>query len=94
MPVMKTEHFLARIDAGFRIHIPVLVRWRNRLEPGEILSVTVDHALRFYSFYARYRKDHRITVPKLVVQHLGLEPGMVVEVTLHSEGEEEAEGSD
>lgn len=39
MPVERTEQFLARV--GVENRVPVLVRWRNRLQPDEILSVHV-----------------------------------------------------
>jgi len=89
MPVRRDEIFLARVEVGFRVQIPVLVRWRNRLEPGEILTVTIIYGFKSYSFYARCRKDHRITIPRLVVDHFGLKPGDVVEVQIHSEPAEE-----
>ena len=85
MPVEVEEVFLARVGVLNRIKIPVLVRWRNRLEPGEILIVTVQAGYHSREFYARYRKDFRITVPKLVAEDLELKPGDVVEVTLHPE---------
>ena len=91
MPVKKTETFLARVEVGFRVQIPVLVRWRNRLEPGEILTVTIIYGFKSYSFYARCRKDHRITIPKLVVDYLGLKPKDVVEVLIHGEPAEDEE---
>lgn len=84
MPVESEEEFLARVEVGNRIQIPVLVRWKNRLEPGEILRVTVDVG-DSYTFYAIYRKDFRITIPKLVVEYLELKPGDMVEVTLRQE---------
>lgn len=85
MPVEVTEEFLAKVQVGNRVQIPVTVRWRNRLEPGEVLTVTVRSAAR-RKFYARYCKDFRITIPKLVAEDLGIEPGEVVEVILHPEG--------
>ena len=91
MPVKKTETFLAKIEVGFRVQIPVLVRWRNRLEPGEILTVTIIHRFNSQSFYARCRKDYRITIPKLVVDYLGLKPRDVVKVQIHGEPTEEKE---
>jgi len=89
MPVRETEIFLARIEVGFRVQIPVLVRWRNRLEPGEILTVTIICRFKSYSFYVRCRKDYRITIPRLVVDYLGLKPGDVVEVQIRGEPTEE-----
>jgi len=84
MPVEMVEEFLARVETGNRVQIPVLVRWKNRLEIGEILRVYVHHGFASGNFYARYRKDFRITIPKLVVEDLEVKPGDVVEVSLHS----------
>lgn len=85
MPIAKTEEFLAKVEVKNRIQIPVLVRWKNRLDPVEVLHVHVRHEFSSQSFYARYRKDHRITIPKLVAEELELKPGSVVEVTLYGE---------
>ena len=68
-----------------------MVRWRNRLEAGEVLSVYVCYGFSSRSFYARYWKDYCITIPKLVVEDLRLKSGYVVEVTLYREDEEEDE---
>jgi len=89
MPVRETEVFLARVEVGFRVQIPVLVRWRNKLEPGEVLKVTITYNFNSYSFYARCRRDYRITIPRLVVDYLGLKPRVVVEVRIHGERVEE-----
>ena len=85
MPVEGREEFLAKVQAGNRVQIPVTVRWRNRLEPGEVLTVTVRSAAR-RKFYAKYCKDFRTTIRKLVAEDLRIEPGDVVEVILHPEG--------
>ncbi len=85
MPVDGTEEFLAKVGVGNRVKIPVLVRWKNRLDPGEVLTVTVRAEFASQTFYAKYRKDFRITIPKLAADDLELEPGDVVKVTLHPE---------
>ena len=82
MPVKVREEFLARVGVLNRVKIPVLVRWRSKLEAGEVLRVTVRAGYSSHTFYARYRKDYRITVPRLIADDLELEPGDVVEVTL------------
>ena len=82
---------MARVEVGFRVQIPVLVRWRNRLEPGEVLTVTISYRFNSYSFYARCRRDYRITIPRLIVEYLGLKPRNVVEVRIHGEPTEEEE---
>jgi len=83
MPVEGREEFLARVQIGNRVQVPVTVRWRNNLEPREVLTVTV-RAAAWRKFYARYCNDFRITIPKLV-EDLEIEPGEVVEVILHQE---------
>ena len=79
------EEFFARVGVLNRVKVPVLVRWRNRLEPGEILIVTVRAGRALWEFYARYRKDIRITVPKLVAEDLESETRDVVKVRLYLE---------
>ncbi|RJS88951.1 hypothetical protein CW705_08105 [Candidatus Bathyarchaeota archaeon] len=91
MPIKNDEIFLARVEVGYRVQIPVMVRWRNRLKPGEILTVTINYGYKSYIFYARCRKDHRITIPRLVVEYLGLKPKDIVEVVIHGEPTEEKE---
>ena len=41
VPVGVREEFLARVGVLNRVKVPVLVRWRNKLRPGEVLTVTV-----------------------------------------------------
>jgi len=71
-----------------------MVRWRYRLEVGEVLRVGVRSPVSFDSevFYSRLIGGGRITVPKLVVDLLEIEPGDVVNVTLYAqEGPEKKE---
>jgi len=88
MPIESKEEFLSKVEVGNRIQVPVIVRWKNRLEPGEVLRVYIRHRFLSRSFYAKYRKDHRITIPKLAAKDLELKPGSIVEVTLFGEKEE------
>lgn len=41
MPITETVQFLARLQKLNRIQIPVEVRWRFKLEAGELLNVRV-----------------------------------------------------
>ena len=41
MPLTETVEFLARLQKYNRIQIPVEVRWRYKLEHGELLKVSV-----------------------------------------------------
>jgi len=87
------ESFPARVQRFNRVQIPVLVRWRHKLNAGEVLYVRVynPESYREELFYARVLKGGRITIPKLVVELLGIEPGDVVYVTLYSDKPEEEE---
>jgi len=72
-----------------------MIRWRYRLEAGEVLRVGVRSPVSFDSevFYGRLLKDGRITVPKLVVDLLEIEPGDIVNVTLYPQEEPEKKES-
>src|SRR3990170_7236056 len=71
MPVNETVEFLARLQKLNRIQIPVEVRWRYKLEPGELLKVLVQPVGGFSvsgeEFIARLLRDGRITIPWEVV---------------------------
>lgn len=93
MPMLRDEKFLARLQRGNRVQVPVLIRWKHRLDAGEVLRVRV-WSIEVDSgeyFYARLGKDGRFTVPKIVVEQFELEPGTVLECTLYSETAEEEE---
>ena len=87
MPLSCDEEFLARVQRYGRVQVPVLIRWKHKLEPGEVLSVYVKCSKKFgsESFYAKMSKDYRFTIPKIVVQELEIEHGDVLEVTLHAQ---------
>ena len=87
MPVNETVEFLARLQRLNRIQIPVEVRWRYKLEPGELLKVLVQPVGGFSvsaeEFIARLLRDGRITIPWEVVWALGLDkPRYVLRVWL------------
>lgn len=87
MPVSETTWLHAKLLSENRIQIPVLVRWKFKLEPGEILKVKVSpiksHASE--TFFARLQKGGRITVPTRVAIFLELKPGDAMEVGLLAE---------
>ena len=37
MPVSEIERFLGRLQQGNRVQVPHLIRWRHKLESGEVL---------------------------------------------------------
>jgi len=93
LPMLRDEKFLARLQRGNRIQVPVLIMWKHKLNAGEVLKVRVwsSEAHTGESFYVRLGKDGRFRVPKIVVEELGLEPGTVLGCTLYSETAEEEE---
>ena len=82
--MLSEEVFLARLQRGNRVQVPVLIRWKHRLDPGEVLKVRVrSEEVGGRSFYARLGRDGRFTVPKIVIEYLEVEPGEVLECTLY-----------
>ena len=67
-----------------------MIRWKNKLESGEILSVYVRNPRTHTSesFYVRLSKNCRFTVPRIIVERIEAEPGDVLEVTLYPETHE------
>ena len=75
--------FLGRLAAGNRVTVPVEVRWRFRLEPGEVYHVRLEF-MEWGSaeFYARLQKGGRLTVPIEVVEAAELERGELMKVRI------------
>jgi len=69
MPITEKVSFLARLQKLNRLQIPVEVRWRYKLEKGEILKVKVNPvgSLESETFVARLLGDGRITIPWEVI---------------------------
>ena len=96
MPLTKQVSFKAALQRGNRIQVPKLIRWQFKLEPQQVLKVTVDLEELGYGteeFYAKMGGDGRIAVPKLMLKLLQGEDeeslvGSVFEVKL-----EPAEGA-
>ena len=69
VPLTEAVTFTTRLQKGNRIQIPVLVRWRYKLEPVQVLRVTV-HAVSLWgsqqTFHACMSAGGRITIPRLV----------------------------
>jgi hypothetical protein len=97
LPLTQAVSFKAVIQKNRRIHIPVLVRWRFKLESGEVFKVRLKLGHRYEAFYGRMGADGRLTVPKVTAKEF-LESdeesldGYTVEVTLYPvSGKEEDE---
>jgi len=89
LPLTQAVSFKAIVQKNRRIHIPVLVRWRFKLEPGEIFKVHLKLDHRYEDFYGRRGTDGRLTVPKVTAKEFlksereeSLD-GYTVEVTLY-----------
>ena len=73
MPLTEKVEFEARLQRRNRVQVPKLVRWRYKLEPNEILKVTVCCSSIWHSreeYLATMGKDGRITIPKLALTGL------------------------
>ena len=76
--------FLARLQAENRIQIPVEIRWRYKLEPGQILRLKIQPAGGFNSeeFHAKLQHNGRVNVPWEVDWALELKYGLMLRVLL------------
>ena len=88
MPLTKRVSFKAMLQKQNRLQVPKLIRWEYKMDPSEVLVVTVTVVGSFSSesFLAKMQKDGRIAIPKLTVELLksnetSLE-GYAIEVTL------------
>jgi len=79
------EEFLARAQRNNRVQVSVLIRWKHKLEAGEVLRVYIYFTEKSGSegFCARMNRDGRFTIPKVVVEKLGIEPRDMIKVTLY-----------
>lgn len=73
--------FMGVLVAGNRLTVPVEIRWRFRLEPGELYPVR----LKFEEwgsaeFYAWLHKGGQFTVPIEIVRGAELERGEMMKV--------------
>ena len=89
LPLNQSVTFKTVLQRQGRFQVPKIVRWQFKLEPTEVLQVTVsvvDLVSAQETFFARMLKDGRIVVPKLTLALLkGDEPsleGCALEVTL------------
>lgn len=59
--------FKAVLQRGNRIQVPRLIRWSYKLEPSQVLKVSVhfERNWRSQEFFAQMSKDGRICLPKL-----------------------------
>jgi bifunctional DNA-binding transcriptional regulator/antitoxin component of YhaV-PrlF toxin-antitoxin module len=88
--------FKAVLQRGNRVQVPRLVRWQYRLEPDQVLAVSVrsDEFFGSEKFLGRMGKDGRLTIPRLILKLLrgdeeGNLEGYVLEVTLEPAEEQD-----
>ena len=91
MPLTQRVTFKTMLKKNNRILVPRIVRWQYKLEPSEVLKITVSVIGRLgarENFLGKIRKDGRIVIPKLQQALLrGNEPNLdsfALEVTLGS----------
>jgi bifunctional DNA-binding transcriptional regulator/antitoxin component of YhaV-PrlF toxin-antitoxin module len=92
VPLTEAVSFKTVLRRENRVQVPRQIRWHYKLEPTQVLKVTVDAVGSFgaiESFYATMRNDGRITIPKLTLNLLQSETydkqsltGKVLEVRL------------
>ncbi len=47
MTLTRDERFITRAQRNNRIQVPVLIRWKYKLEPGEVFKAYVQNAETF-----------------------------------------------
>jgi bifunctional DNA-binding transcriptional regulator/antitoxin component of YhaV-PrlF toxin-antitoxin module len=96
MPLTEQAQFKTRLQRHSRLTVPKLLRWRYKLEPTQLLRVTVKplNAESYgeeEEFLAKMAADGRLTIPKLTIEILtekeekGL-TGSIFEVTISPVG--------
>ena len=73
MPLTEIVSFKIRLQMGNRIQLPKLVWWKYKIEPDQVLKVTVTAAdifCGYETFYARMDKSGRITITELTLKLL------------------------
>jgi heme/copper-type cytochrome/quinol oxidase subunit 2 len=70
MPLSEKVTFTAALQSRSTIQIPKSVRWRFKLETGQLLKVGVNFLglhRGWQFFYGKMRKDGRLAIPKMVI---------------------------
>jgi len=68
LPLSGAEVFVAKLQRHNRLVLPKVVRWKHKIEAGELLRVSIELVESAFSrevFLAKVTVDGRITVPKL-----------------------------
>jgi bifunctional DNA-binding transcriptional regulator/antitoxin component of YhaV-PrlF toxin-antitoxin module len=95
MPLTKQETFKAKLQRHNRLVVPTLLRWRYKMEPGEVLKVALkpleSESYEEEEFLSKTATDGRLTVPKLTIKILEQKEekslaGAIFEVTISPAG--------
>ena len=74
MPLTEIATFKAKLTRKNQIQIPRLLRWRYKMEHGELLKVNItpynSESYQEEQFLAKMARDGRLTVPKLTIEVL------------------------
>lgn len=68
MPLTQTVSFKGVVQKNRRIQIPVLIRWKHKLDPSEVFRVRLKLGYHREEFYGRMSADGRLTIPKVVAE--------------------------
>lgn len=81
---MIVESFHNRVQKGLRLQIPLLLRWKYKLEVGTVFKAQIQRTDNYKSqkFFTRLQKGGRIGIPRLTCEILELHGGELVEATL------------
>jgi len=95
MPLTESITFKTKLQRHNRIVVPRHCRWRYKMEPGELLKVSVEpydsESYQEEEFLAKMTSDGRLTIPKLTMEILKQREeknlaGTILEVTISSAG--------
>ncbi len=87
MPLTEKISFKTKLQKGSRLRVPTNVRWHYRLEPTQMLKITinaVDVWMTPQTFLKNINKDGRIIIPKITLDLLtqGHGANFILDVTL------------
>ena len=72
LPLTRTVNFRAVLQKGHRFQVPRLIRWEFKMEPSQVLRVSVGLANDYHNeyFFGKMNRDGRLTIPKLTLDLL------------------------
>jgi hypothetical protein len=89
MPLNRRVSFKTTLQKQNRLQVPKLIRWEYKLEPNEVLRVTVNEVVSWglkETFLAKMYESGRIRIPNLTIAILKRDKptleGYTMQVTL------------